>query len=113
MPFLLAINADPVDEFSYLIYADWLEERGDPRAKFLRLFTQFYFHHDDRGTLTRFLARLAFRPDQAPPPPESTRVLAELRTALQSTSLPWLHQLFGTSARFREIRQRIEGRTPD
>ena len=47
MAFLLAINADPVDEFSYLIYADWLEERGDPRAKFLRLFTQFYFHHDD------------------------------------------------------------------
>jgi uncharacterized protein (TIGR02996 family) len=35
--FLQAIFANPEDEAARLIYADWLEERGDPRAEFLRL----------------------------------------------------------------------------
>src|ERR1700722_14961170 len=35
--FLEAIAADPVDETSRLVFADWLEERGDWRAEFLRL----------------------------------------------------------------------------
>ena len=30
--FLRAILADPADDAPWLIYADWLEERGDPRA---------------------------------------------------------------------------------
>src|SRR5262245_5497001 len=30
--FLQAIRANPEDEAPWLIYADWLEERGDPRA---------------------------------------------------------------------------------
>src|ERR1700758_854942 len=34
--FLRAIRADPVDEAPWLIYADWLEERGDPRAALYR-----------------------------------------------------------------------------
>jgi uncharacterized protein (TIGR02996 family) len=34
--FLKAIDEDPEDEAPRLIYADWLEEHGDPRAEFLR-----------------------------------------------------------------------------
>lgn len=35
--FLTAIKADPNDDVPRLVYADWLEERGDPRAHFIRL----------------------------------------------------------------------------
>src|SRR5579859_6591741 len=34
--FLAAIRDNPDDEASRLVYADWLEERGDCRAKYLR-----------------------------------------------------------------------------
>jgi uncharacterized protein (TIGR02996 family) len=35
--FLRAIEASPGDDAPRLIYADWLDERGDPRADFIRL----------------------------------------------------------------------------
>src|SRR5262249_14462810 len=35
--FLRAVVADPADDATRLIYADWLEEQGDPRAQYLRL----------------------------------------------------------------------------
>jgi uncharacterized protein (TIGR02996 family) len=35
--FIQAILADPDDTSIRLVYADWLEERGDPRGEFLRL----------------------------------------------------------------------------
>jgi uncharacterized protein (TIGR02996 family) len=35
--FLAAIRAEPEDEAPRLIYADWLDERGDPRAEYLRV----------------------------------------------------------------------------
>jgi carbon storage regulator len=35
--FLRAIEADPGDEATRLVYADWLEEHGDPLGEFLRL----------------------------------------------------------------------------
>jgi uncharacterized protein (TIGR02996 family) len=35
--FLQAIQAAPNDIETRLVYADWLEDRGDPRAEFLRL----------------------------------------------------------------------------
>src|SRR5271170_4452357 len=35
--FLAAIRASPYDDALRLVYADWLEERGDPRGEFLRL----------------------------------------------------------------------------
>jgi uncharacterized protein (TIGR02996 family) len=34
--FLQAIRADPADEAPWLIYSDWLEERGDPSAALYR-----------------------------------------------------------------------------
>jgi uncharacterized protein (TIGR02996 family) len=38
--FLRAIAAAPMDDLPRLVYADWLEERGDPRSIYLRLATQ-------------------------------------------------------------------------
>jgi uncharacterized protein (TIGR02996 family) len=35
--FIQAIQEDPEDESLLLVYADWLEERGDVRAEYLRL----------------------------------------------------------------------------
>lgn len=35
--FLQSIRDNPEDESVRLVYADWLEERGDPRAEFLRI----------------------------------------------------------------------------
>lgn len=36
-PFLDEIRANPDDDAARLVYADWLEERGDVRAEYLRL----------------------------------------------------------------------------
>src|SRR5262245_4165981 len=36
-PFLEAIRAAPSDVASRLVYADWLEERGDPRGELIRV----------------------------------------------------------------------------
>jgi uncharacterized protein (TIGR02996 family) len=35
--FLAAIQATPADDILRLVYADWLDERGDCRGEFLRL----------------------------------------------------------------------------
>ncbi len=35
--FTAALVADPNDDATRLVYADWLEERGDVRGEFLRL----------------------------------------------------------------------------
>ena len=36
-PFVAAICADPDDDLPRLVYADWLDERGDPRGELVRL----------------------------------------------------------------------------
>jgi uncharacterized protein (TIGR02996 family) len=38
--FLNAIREQPDDDARKLVYADWLEEQGDPRAEYLRLMVQ-------------------------------------------------------------------------
>jgi uncharacterized protein (TIGR02996 family) len=48
--------ADPIDDATREIYADWLEERGDPRGEYLRLETQ-------RTRLPERLATLALKID--------------------------------------------------
>jgi uncharacterized protein (TIGR02996 family) len=40
--FLDAISKNPDDEEARTVYADWLEERGDPRGEYLRLELQLY-----------------------------------------------------------------------
>jgi uncharacterized protein (TIGR02996 family) len=38
-PFIRQIVANPSDDSLRIVYADWLEERGDPRGEFLRIQT--------------------------------------------------------------------------
>jgi uncharacterized protein (TIGR02996 family) len=83
LPFLRSIQADPIDEVNFLIYADWLEDRADPRADFLRLFCRFFFHED--------------RP---------ARALVE--SSLSAQPGGWLYHVFGGPERSRDLRQRIE-----
>ncbi len=88
MPFLLAINAEKMDESSLLIYADWLEERGhQQRSDFLRLYARYHFHERD----------------------DEARIREELQASFRETSAPWLCQLFGTSALVRNARARLHG----
>jgi uncharacterized protein (TIGR02996 family) len=56
--FLEAIRANPDDDDARRVYADWLEERGDPRAEYLRVEI-----HLARGP--RRLAELAATVDRA------------------------------------------------
>lgn len=37
LAFLKAIHANPADDLPRLVYADWLDERGDPLAEMIRL----------------------------------------------------------------------------
>ena len=54
--FLTAILGTPRDETAKLVYADWLEERGDPRAAYLR--TQVEFRRSPTEDLRRRLIEL-------------------------------------------------------
>ncbi len=89
-PFLHALRVDPMNEFHYAIYADWLEDRGDPRSHFLRLFQKFNFHLKE-------LSNDDFQ--------DTCRMV---RASMNATSAAWLYRLFGTSANYREMRQLIE-----
>lgn len=81
--FLRAITENPDDDTPRLIYADWLEERGDPRGEFIRIQIavaherycaarrlplearerELLEHHQDTwlGTLRPMLTRWSFR----------------------------------------------------
>ncbi len=87
--FLVAIGDDPIDEAGYLIYADWLEERGDERYEFLRLYATLNFHGEELSM------------EQLP------NVRAETREVLSRMSEPWLQRLLG-AVRLREFRARLE-----
>src|SRR5262245_40229937 len=45
--FLSAIMANPDDQTTKLVYADWLDERNDPRAEIVRLKVQVATQQDD------------------------------------------------------------------
>ena len=80
--FLRLIGENPSDEANLLIYADWLEDRRDPRADFLRLFCRWFFHED---------------------------AAARARAAAFLTAQPggWLYHVFGGPERSREMRRRL------
>jgi uncharacterized protein (TIGR02996 family) len=80
LPLLAAIAALPDKELPYLVYADWLDDRGD-----------------DRAAVVREVARFLFRAGDA----------AAARAAVEGASPGWLRQLFGTTARLREFHRRI------
>jgi len=56
--FLDAIRAAPEDAALPRIFADWLEERGDPRAEYLRLLSPLDTVGDTAAAAPEFLARL-------------------------------------------------------
>lgn len=56
IPFLKTILDDPLAEFPRLLFADWLEERGDPRAEKMRAGMPPLFHlmkNNDGRFITR------------------------------------------------------------
>src|SRR5262245_56023697 len=55
--FLQAILAQPDDDHLRLIYADWLEERGDPRGEFIRLQIALADENMDTPRRQEFLLR--------------------------------------------------------
>src|SRR5262249_34410504 len=71
-----AIVADPTDDGPRLIYADWLEERGDRCGEFLRVQTA--------------LARM---PKKDRRYGSLRKRLKELRSAIDSGSLAWFNAL--------------------
>jgi uncharacterized protein (TIGR02996 family) len=56
--FLDEIHAAPYDESPRLVYADWLEERGDPRAEYLRLECELVGLKDDDALFRELAPRL-------------------------------------------------------
>jgi uncharacterized protein (TIGR02996 family) len=88
MPFLTAITARPDDELGYLVYADWLDERADPRGPHLRAIAAVLFTDDGKPT-----------PDQ----------LSAARSISNKAPLAWLYQLFGTAERLRQFEARVGG----
>src|SRR5262249_44717851 len=60
--FLDALRADPLDDVTRQVYADWLEERGDERAALLRAERQYALTPEDRREEGR-LARLSASAD--------------------------------------------------
>jgi uncharacterized protein (TIGR02996 family) len=105
VPFLRAINAEPADELPYLVYADWLEIRGDRRSDLLRLYTKCAFPADKPTLLgqgRRLLTNLFFPKENMSPTRQA------LIAAMRTTPAAWLYQVFGSPERFRQIRQQIE-----
>jgi uncharacterized protein (TIGR02996 family) len=90
--FLLAILERPDDDAPKLIYADWLEERGDPRAEFLRM-------------MVKVRQKRAVTPEQRQQHEELSAELAELHAPEHSgRDLP-----LENWERYRRVRE-LEGR---
>ncbi len=85
MPFLCAGNTVGEGRVAHLVYADWLEERGDAR-----------------GEVLRRIARARFAEGGAD---EGAR--REAAEALAGAPLAWLSQVFGTSARLKAFREAV------
>jgi uncharacterized protein (TIGR02996 family) len=71
-PFLRAILAAPDDEAPRLIYADWLEERGDLRGEYLRLACALASLTEDDPRFDGFVIRLRELHSQIDPQWRST-----------------------------------------
>lgn len=74
--FIQAILANPTDDSPRLVYADWLEERGDSRGEFLRIQTALTRMPKKDKRYARFRKRLK-----------------ELRSTLDSETLSWYNIL--------------------
>jgi uncharacterized protein (TIGR02996 family) len=85
--FLAAIKAEPTDRTLRLVYADWLEERGDSRAEYLRLEARaagLTPSHDDSPAVRRRMVEL-----RAHLPPAWLSLLGSYRSSGSSDPDPW------------------------
>src|SRR5690349_6519973 len=64
--FIQAIVANPDDRTAKLVYADWLDERSDPRAEFLRLHARLGELAPDHPEFAHLTARLDALEDAVP-----------------------------------------------
>ena len=87
LEFVRQIMDHPRDENLRLVYADWLEERGDPRSAFLRL-----------------EARLHATPEQAPHYQTLRRQVRALHATLAPQNREWLAALDRTDVENCELR---------
>jgi uncharacterized protein (TIGR02996 family) len=87
-PFLRAIVNQPDDDALRLIYADWLEDRGDPRAEFLRL--EVELHQLGKSDKTRKAAL--------------QKRMNDLQRQLDAR---WVTRMWGGRNRFQGIRQEL------
>lgn len=62
--FLQAIQNNPTDNSARLVYADWLEQRQDPRAEFVRVQAQIQDVEQRRKDVRRSLRKLEATLDQ-------------------------------------------------
>lgn len=53
--FIKAIAANPADTLRPLVYADWLDERGDPRGRLLRVWVDLSWRASHAGSRFCFL----------------------------------------------------------
>lgn len=65
--FVKAILAEPDDEPLRLIFADWLEERGDPRGEFIRVQCELAHQPSEALILREAELLLVYGPDWAGP----------------------------------------------
>ena len=66
-PFLRAVESDIHDDAPRLVYADWLDERGDPRGEYLRLQVRFAREWTYQDQLPKELEREAELRAELPP----------------------------------------------
>ena len=57
--FLQVLATDPTDDVTRLIYADWLNERNDPRGQYLRLELELWQRVESGGVFPGLEERLA------------------------------------------------------
>ena len=62
--FLAAITLRPNDDLTRLVYADWLEERGDDRASYLRLVVEISQRIEQNRPYRRLMTRYRSIADQ-------------------------------------------------
>jgi uncharacterized protein (TIGR02996 family) len=88
-PFLQAILEQPNDDARKLAYADWLEERGDPRGEYLRL-------------MMKVRQERIVTPEQQQRHQELSAKLAELRT---ESRRPWSERSGPLRATWRRVEE--------